>query len=100
MQQVLRGPILHAHLKHQRSKQISARLLNINLDASDDTHFDIRDGFNDALDIPMCDLVHSVGELCHGLLCSLDLCKIGLQRFPDVDELVIKCISALGYSDL
>ena len=48
----------------------------------------------------MSDLVHGVGELCHGLLCSLDLREIGLQRFTDIDELVVKCISTLGYSDL
>ena len=78
MQQVLCFAAFRPHLEHHRCEQVTARLLNINLDATDDTDFDVWDGLDNALNILVSDLVHGVSELGHGLLGHLNLFEVRL----------------------
>ena len=99
VQQVFRRASFRPHFEHQWCEQVSARLSYINLDSSDDADFDVGDVFNDALDIPARDLVHSVGELCHGLFSLLNLLKVRLERLANIHKLVVEGIGTLWYSD-
>lgn len=90
MEEIFRWLAVHPLLVHHRHEHITTRLMDVDLDASDDADTDVGYRLDNALDVLVRDRVHRVRELCHGLLCCGDLLVVWLEGFSDVDELVVE----------
>ena len=100
MQQILRRLTLHTYLKHKWLEQVTTGLLNIDLNASNDTNLDVWNRLDNALYILMRDAIQCVCQLCHRLLCLLNLIVIWLECLTNVHKLVVKSVCALWHFNL
>jgi hypothetical protein len=95
--QVLCRHTLLEDLEHLRSEHVSAGLLHVDCDSTNDADFDVRDGFNNSFDVLLCDAVERFGELGRRLFALLDFVEVRLEGLYDVEELVVESVSPVRH---
>ncbi len=76
--EVFRWLSFGSDFEHHGDEHVTARLCNIQLDASNHADLDIRDFLDYSVYIALCYTVHRVSQLSHRLLCYRYLLKVGL----------------------